>query len=211
MEEDWINCPYNSNHRMPPSRFQWHLVKCPDKKRVGENFTACPYNAQHIILKTELENHKRKCSDKAQRDFAETDSALEIDRKIKEYLASQTPCSADWSASSKNSWIPAPSVPVGSATVSQISQFKPKKSQKKNAARRKNQTNSTAIAWNNDSNDESVNIPKEVPMYHDTHISGENIIPTPSNENTNESMKPAAYRPQMQLIKSNDITSHTPK
>jgi len=209
MEEDWINCPYNSNHRMPPSRFQWHLVKCPDKKRVGENFTACPYNAQHIILKTELENHKRKCPDKTQRDFAETDSALEIDKKIKEYLGSQT-CSADWSTS-KNSWMPAPSVPVGSATESQI-QFKPKKSQKKNAARRKNQTNSTPITARN--SNESVSILKDVPTYHlimDSHISGENSIPTSSKENTNEPRKPAAYRPPMQLIKSNDRTSHPPK
>jgi len=78
----WVKCPFNPNHQMLESRFQWHIVKCPDKIKNGDKYATCPYNAQHIILKSELTNHKLKCP--FRQPVCEEN---EIDQQIKQYLA----------------------------------------------------------------------------------------------------------------------------
>jgi len=141
-EEDWMNCPYNPNHRMPSSRFQWHLVKCPDKKKVGHLYQPCPYNAQHIVLKSELSHHKSKCPDRDDSNNTESD---EIDRQIREYLAKQHHQSSQWNEpSNPNSWAPAPHVIVGEYIEQKQdanSSDSKLKNQKRNAARRNKKHN----------------------------------------------------------------------
>eukprot|EP01099_Mayorella_cantabrigiensis_P005561 TRINITY_DN4507_c0_g1_i1.p1 TRINITY_DN4507_c0_g1~~TRINITY_DN4507_c0_g1_i1.p1 ORF type:complete len:381 (-),score=97.52 TRINITY_DN4507_c0_g1_i1:200-1312(-) len=84
--KNWVSCPYNPEHRMPPTRLQWHLVKCPDKKYYGEQYATCPYNATHKILKSDLADHQRRCPDKKRvGTFVEED---EIDKQMRAYLAS---------------------------------------------------------------------------------------------------------------------------
>lgn len=85
-QKSWVSCPYNSEHRMPNTRLQWHLVKCPDKKRFGEQYATCPYNATHKVLRSNLTEHKRKCPDKnSVGEFVEEN---EIDQQMKAFLAS---------------------------------------------------------------------------------------------------------------------------
>jgi len=142
-EDKWLHCPYNSNHHMPSTRLQWHLVKCPDKKRFGHLYSVCPYNAQHIILKSEMTNHKVKCPDKDE-NAAESD---EIDRQIREYLANQHH-TATWDENHQNGWVPAPQLIVGEtienpqASISIESSSKVK-NQKRNAKRNKKITEET--------------------------------------------------------------------
>jgi len=124
-EDDWIKCPYNITHVMPPSRFQWHVVKCPDKKQKGHLFTTCPFNAQHILIKSELENHKMKCPDREQRNFVKEDFS-EIDSQIRQYLATEYKpnTSSDWGNSSSQSWMPAQEPIVGQTEYVYQSQTK---------------------------------------------------------------------------------------
>jgi hypothetical protein len=63
-KDQWVHCPYNHEHQMPQSRLQWHLVKCPEKKRCKDKFTQCPFNSIHIIPTSELASHKAKCKDR---------------------------------------------------------------------------------------------------------------------------------------------------
>jgi len=113
---------------MPKSRFHWHIIKCPDKKRVGEHYAACPFNAQHIILKSEMTNHKMKCPDRDQREMISGQSD-DIDRRIKEYLANQNhnkqnvQNTGEWGSSS---WDAASNLPVGE-TLDITPSTKPKK------------------------------------------------------------------------------------
>jgi len=132
--EKWLNCPYNYNHRMPSGRFQWHLVKCPDKKRVGHLFDPCPFNAQHIILKSEMAHHKSKCPDGRTSEDHKGESD-EIDRQIREYLANQH--HVPWSNAEQDEWTPAPRTIVGEKIEEKSSDLNTKnKNQKRNAARR---------------------------------------------------------------------------
>mmetsp|Transcript_19524 Transcript_19524/g.27242 ORF Transcript_19524/g.27242 Transcript_19524/m.27242 type:complete len:173 (-) Transcript_19524:928-1446(-) len=131
--EEWTTCPYNATHKMPKSRFHWHIIKCPDKKRVGEHYAACPFNAQHIILKSEMTNHKMKCPDRDQREMISGQSD-DIDRRIKEYLANQNhnkqnvQNTGEWGSSS---WDAASNLPVGE-TLDITPSTKPKKKKSPN-------------------------------------------------------------------------------
>jgi len=151
--DEYVNCPYNNTHSMPSTRLQWHLVKCPDKKRVGNNFETCPFNARHIVLKSELSNHKMKCSDRRNPD--DERESQRIDMEIKRYLATEYKSNTSSSASSEwgcvsEQWLVAPNLPVGEP----ISYQSPKtaKNQKRNNSRRGRFSNDT----NKDRSDESL-------------------------------------------------------
>lgn len=40
MEEDLITCPFDPNHKIRPSRFENHVIKC---RKVGYNFLKLNY------------------------------------------------------------------------------------------------------------------------------------------------------------------------
>jgi len=128
--EEWVTCPYNANHRMPSNRFQWHLVKCPEKKRVGSDFDVCPFNAQHIVPKSELANHKQKCTDRQSVSF---DESQELDKKIREYLANQSK-SNDTPKRNEDLWYSTPPTLVGEIVHDDT---KTTKTQKRNSRRKK--------------------------------------------------------------------------
>lgn len=108
-KDRWVQCPYNTEHKMPQSRLQWHLVKCPEKRARGHLFTTCPFNSTHIILKSELGNHTRKCKDKALLRNFQSDTAADTDDQIKAFLLSAKPNTSP----NKSEWQSAPQGPVG--------------------------------------------------------------------------------------------------
>ncbi|XP_031628542.1 gametocyte-specific factor 1 homolog [Contarinia nasturtii] len=57
--DQYVTCPYNSNHRPLKFRLQCHLAKCPDRDEI--NFETCPFNATHIYRKGQKESHFENC------------------------------------------------------------------------------------------------------------------------------------------------------
>lgn len=62
MTSDWVHCPYNPEHYMPPGRLKWHLSRpCRDMLRLSHLFSICPYNSLHHILTAKLGEHVQTC------------------------------------------------------------------------------------------------------------------------------------------------------
>eukprot|EP00743_Colponemidia_sp_Colp-15_P010143 GILK01011140.1.p1 GENE.GILK01011140.1~~GILK01011140.1.p1 ORF type:complete len:599 (-),score=82.18 GILK01011140.1:101-1804(-) len=84
-KSNYAQCPFNDNHKMPPRRLQYHLVKCPDRKLRGD-MVCCPNNRSHIVLRTELDAHIRECPEKPQQVVKPEE--LEREQKIRAWLQS---------------------------------------------------------------------------------------------------------------------------
>lgn len=57
---DWVNCPFNSQHRLPLSRLPYHITKCR-VKYMGPPMEMCPYNATHYVPAGTLRQHYDEC------------------------------------------------------------------------------------------------------------------------------------------------------
>ncbi|XP_010827430.1 PREDICTED: gametocyte-specific factor 1-like [Bison bison bison] len=66
-------CPYNPHHRIPLSRFQYHLASCRRKNpKKAKKMASCKYNACHVVPIKKLEEHEAACVNKST--VAEEDS-----------------------------------------------------------------------------------------------------------------------------------------
>ncbi|XP_032209620.1 gametocyte-specific factor 1-like [Mustela erminea] len=55
-------CPYNPHHRVPLSRFQYHLASCRRKNpKKAKKMASCKYNACHVVPIKKLEEHEAAC------------------------------------------------------------------------------------------------------------------------------------------------------
>ncbi|XP_072623978.1 gametocyte-specific factor 1-like [Vulpes vulpes] len=55
-------CPYDPNHRMPPSRLQYHLASCRKKNpKIAKKMANCKYNACHVVPIKRLKEHEVNC------------------------------------------------------------------------------------------------------------------------------------------------------
>lgn len=61
MENDWVTCPYNSEHRLPNSRLPYHIVKCRPTYK-GPKLETCPFNATHLVPEGKLREHFADCT-----------------------------------------------------------------------------------------------------------------------------------------------------
>ncbi|XP_017005955.2 gametocyte-specific factor 1 homolog [Drosophila takahashii] len=62
--QDYITCPYDSAHRIRPSRFTLHLICCsknfPSSKKVR-----CPFNTAHVHSVFVMKDHVAECPDRS--------------------------------------------------------------------------------------------------------------------------------------------------
>lgn len=59
-------CPYNPHHRIPRSRFQYHLASCLRKNlRKAKAMATCKYNACHVLPIKKLQEHEAACGDRS--------------------------------------------------------------------------------------------------------------------------------------------------
>ncbi|XP_004430619.1 PREDICTED: gametocyte-specific factor 1-like [Ceratotherium simum simum] len=59
-------CPYNPRHRIPLSRFQYHLASCRRKNpKKAKQTASCKYNACHVVPIRKLEEHEAACVDRS--------------------------------------------------------------------------------------------------------------------------------------------------
>jgi len=109
---------------MPEDRLQFHLVKCPDKKKKADQFASCPYNARHIVPKSELTYHSLNCPDRVGRIYQED----ELDKKMNEYLQTQhsQQDSAFWIDGDQDNWAPTPTTIVGDDPSSKPNHTQPR-------------------------------------------------------------------------------------
>ncbi|XP_062971744.1 gametocyte-specific factor 1-like [Cynocephalus volans] len=52
-------CPYDSNHRMPASRLQYHLASCKkENPKIAKKMANYKYNACHVVPIKRLKEHE---------------------------------------------------------------------------------------------------------------------------------------------------------
>ncbi|GIY85808.1 hypothetical protein CEXT_267361, partial [Caerostris extrusa] len=57
-------CPYDESHRIKPTRYQLHIIKCKPQ-HLNEKQFVCPFNATHVMSLEERNFHLSHCIDKA--------------------------------------------------------------------------------------------------------------------------------------------------
>ncbi|KAF6088081.1 gametocyte specific factor 1 like [Phyllostomus discolor] len=59
-------CPYDPHHRVPLSRFQYHLALCRKKNpKKAKKMAGCKYNACHVVPIKKLEEHEAACAERS--------------------------------------------------------------------------------------------------------------------------------------------------
>ncbi|XP_075054102.1 protein D7-like isoform X2 [Mixophyes fleayi] len=103
--EDLLQCPYDKNHMIRPSRFPYHLVKCRENnKSVAKVLAICPYNARHRVPKKELDLHMQSCESKCPMDPLPDEAVM-----YKEDFSTwqSPPCAENWEDESSSCAQPA--------------------------------------------------------------------------------------------------------
>ncbi|XP_058061644.1 uncharacterized protein LOC131211963 [Anopheles bellator] len=57
---DYIQCPFNRLHQVPPKSFGKHLVKC-QRQNPEIKLERCPLNSYHMMPKEKIKEHLRTC------------------------------------------------------------------------------------------------------------------------------------------------------
>ncbi|OCT95855.1 hypothetical protein XELAEV_18013545mg [Xenopus laevis] len=92
--DELMQCPYDKNHMIRPSRFPYHLVKCRENNRAAAKILAtCPYNARHRVPKQELDLHMASCE---YRVTMEPISAAFSHQKVETSTWQSPPCEEVW-------------------------------------------------------------------------------------------------------------------
>lgn len=72
-------CPYNPHHRIPLSRFQYHLASCRKKNpKKAKKMSSCKYNACHVVPIKKLEEHEAMCVNRCTVEEADSLSLLKV-------------------------------------------------------------------------------------------------------------------------------------
>uniref|UniRef100_A0A8C9PA02 Gametocyte specific factor 1 like n=1 Tax=Spermophilus dauricus TaxID=99837 RepID=A0A8C9PA02_SPEDA len=72
-------CPYNPHHRIPLSRFQYHLASCRRKNpKKAKKMASCKYNACHVVPIKKLEEHEAACVNRSSVEEEDTLSPLKV-------------------------------------------------------------------------------------------------------------------------------------
>ncbi|XP_037667632.1 gametocyte-specific factor 1-like [Choloepus didactylus] len=72
-------CPYNPHHRIPLSRFQYHLASCRRKNpKKAKKMASCKYNACHVVPIKKLEEHEAACANRSTVEEEDTLKPLKV-------------------------------------------------------------------------------------------------------------------------------------
>ncbi|XP_076784418.1 LOW QUALITY PROTEIN: gametocyte-specific factor 1-like [Arvicanthis niloticus] len=80
MEPESIEiCPYNPHHRIPLSRFQYHLASCRKKNpKKAKKMASCKYNACHVVPIRKLAEHEATCVNRSSLEEEDTLGPLQV-------------------------------------------------------------------------------------------------------------------------------------
>ncbi|XP_057556868.1 gametocyte-specific factor 1-like [Hippopotamus amphibius kiboko] len=72
-------CPYDPHHRIPLSRFQYHLASCRRKNpKKAKKMASCKYNACHVVPIKKLEEHEAACVNRSTVEDEDSLSPLKV-------------------------------------------------------------------------------------------------------------------------------------
>ncbi|XP_004585873.2 gametocyte-specific factor 1-like [Ochotona princeps] len=72
-------CPYNPHHRIPLSRFQYHLASCRRKNpKKAKKMASCKYNACHVVPIKKLGEHEASCVNRSSMEEENNLSPLQV-------------------------------------------------------------------------------------------------------------------------------------
>ncbi|PNJ86219.1 GTSF1L isoform 2 [Pongo abelii] len=72
-------CPYDPHHRIPLSRFQYHLASCRRKNpKKAKKMATCKYNACHVVPIKKLEEHEAVCVNRSAVEEEDTENPLKV-------------------------------------------------------------------------------------------------------------------------------------
>ncbi|XP_056418757.1 protein D7-like isoform X2 [Hyla sarda] len=93
--EGLLQCPYDKNHMIRPSRFPYHLVKCRENnKDVAKVLATCPFNARHRVPKKELDLHMQSCESKCPLEPLPDDAVMQKHEQLSSWQG--PPCDENW-------------------------------------------------------------------------------------------------------------------
>ncbi|XP_075706227.1 protein D7-like [Rhinoderma darwinii] len=93
--EGLLQCPYDKNHMIRPSRFPYHLVKCRENnKDVAKVLATCPFNARHRVPKKELDLHMQSCESKCPMEPFQADAVVQKAEHSSNWQS--PPCEENW-------------------------------------------------------------------------------------------------------------------
>ncbi|XP_065775852.1 gametocyte-specific factor 1-like [Muntiacus reevesi] len=71
--------PYNPHHRIPLSRFQYHLASClRNNPKKAKKMASCKYNACHMVPIKKLEEHEAACVNRSTVEEEDSPSPLKV-------------------------------------------------------------------------------------------------------------------------------------
>ncbi len=70
-EDFMVRCPFDENHVMSRTRFQFHVINCK-QEHMTSNHIECPYNSLHIMLKEHYNKHVEVCPNNPERTLGKT-------------------------------------------------------------------------------------------------------------------------------------------
>ena len=82
-----VQCRYNPNHRMKPSKREIHEQKCPDKYKCKIKYKYCPYDPLELIKEEDYEKHIKICKSRpriSEEDKKNMDKAIKLNDINKE-------------------------------------------------------------------------------------------------------------------------------
>ncbi|XP_019603934.2 gametocyte-specific factor 1-like [Rhinolophus sinicus] len=95
-------CPYDPHHRIPLSRFQYHLASCRNKNpKKAKKMASCKYNACHVVPIKKLEEHEATCVNRSPGEEEDSLSLVKMSRPSPEQDGHVLPASP---------WVPNPDV-----------------------------------------------------------------------------------------------------
>nr|ACO10875.1 Gametocyte-specific factor 1 [Caligus rogercresseyi] len=62
--EETVQCPFEISHRILPSRFQYHLVRCK-RSHPHVHLKICPFNSTHYLEEQKFSEHVANCPSRA--------------------------------------------------------------------------------------------------------------------------------------------------
>ncbi|XP_030771439.1 gametocyte-specific factor 1-like isoform X2 [Rhinopithecus roxellana] len=71
-------CPYDPHHRIPLSRFQYHLACRRKNPKKAKKMAICKYNACHVVPIKKLEEHEAVCVNRSSVEEQDTENPLKL-------------------------------------------------------------------------------------------------------------------------------------
>ncbi|KAH8336210.1 hypothetical protein KR074_010526 [Drosophila pseudoananassae] len=93
--ENYIVCPYDSVHRLLPTRLAWHLTRCA-RNHPSSKMVHCPFNNTHIFTVVDMQVHVGECPNRSHLErYVRPDKLPPVEPRAMDFMVEAT---EDWDA-----------------------------------------------------------------------------------------------------------------